>query len=85
MRSDNIHVAGLEDAQLDAQDFAGFLYQNPGARAIWNKREDNLATIRKVLRSDAMPDDSWTDTVRNYLAELDQSKPSIAQKSFVSW
>lgn len=34
-------VASADEAQFGARDFAGFLYQNPGARTVWNKREDN--------------------------------------------
>lgn len=77
-------VAGMDEAQTFAQDFAIFLYLNPGARAIWNEREDSLAALRRPLTRSAV-DHPWTVAVRNHLAELDRVKPQIDETSFVDW
>lgn len=77
-------VAGMDQAKLFAQDFAGFLYRNPGARSIWERQEENLATFRKLLDSDYQ-DHPWTRTVRDYLAELDRQAPDIEDGIYVDW
>ena len=78
-------VAGVDAAQYSARDFAGFLYQNPGARAVWNRREDNLARIRGALVKDAEAIPIWTETVRGYLAELDRVRPQFDENVFVDF
>lgn len=78
-------VAGAEEAQIDAQDFAGFLYHNPGARAVWNQREENLDAVRRQLVNDSAYENAWTVAGRSYLEELDQNQLRIDQRSFVDW
>ena len=78
-------VSGEEEARFSARDFAGFLYQNPGARAVWIKREDNLLAYRRLLNDHAGSEDDWTEIVREYLAELDQLNPEVVDDVFVDW
>lgn len=78
-------VAGTDVAQIDAQDFAGFLYHNPGARSVWNEREEDLGAVRRLLVNDSTYDNAWTVAVRSYLDELDQGQLQIDQKPFVDW
>jgi hypothetical protein len=77
-------VAGMDEAKIAAQDFAGFLHRNPGARGIWVKREEILATYRKLLDSDYQTH-IWTQTVDDYLAELDLHAPPIEERLSVDW
>jgi len=78
-------VAGIGEALIDARDFACFFYQNPGARVVWNEREDKLAAVRRQLANDPEYENPWTAKVRSYLGQLDQSQLQIDQKSFVDW
>ena len=78
-------IAGTDEAKIHAQDFAGFLYNNPGARAVWNAREDNLMAVRRLSLDDSAYENTWTAAVRSYLNKLDQSQLQIDQKSFVNW
>ncbi len=77
-------VAGIQEAQILAQDFAIFLYLNPGARVVWNEREGALAAIRSPLTGET-EGHPWTTTVRSYLAELDRRQPQIDVQPFVTW
>jgi len=77
-------VAGIDQARIFAQDFAGFLYRNPGARRIWVMQEKNFATYRKILDSDYQTH-IWTQTVNDYLTELDRQAPPIEEGIFVDW
>lgn len=81
----NSQVAGPAQAQIGAQDFAGFLYSNPSARDIWNRREDHLAEIRDLLSDDPQSVHPWTGSVRNYLARLDELGPQFEKTAFVDW
>ena len=78
-------VAGEDDARFTARDFAGFLYQNPGARAVWSKREDNLETYRRLHDDYGDYGNDWTETVRQYLVELDRLEPAVVDDVFVDW
>ena len=77
-------VAGIEEAKILAQDFAVFLYLNPGVRIVWDEREDALAAIRGPItgKTEGHP---WTTSVRSYLAELDRQQPQIDEQPFVAW
>ncbi len=78
-------VSGEEEARFTARDFAGFLYQNPGARAVWSEREDNLSAYRVLHQDVVVSGDEWTNIIREYLAELDRLKPDIPDHVFVDW
>lgn len=34
-----IYIEGYEAAEFEVKEFAAFLYQNPGARKVWDNRE----------------------------------------------
>ena len=77
-------VGGVDAAKVLAWDFAGFLYQHPSARALWNRREDNLEVFRGLLKKSPYKA-PWTETVRNSLAELDRVEPRVDKKLFVDF
>ena len=81
----SLQVSGEQLARFSARDFAGFLYQNPGVRAVWSKREDNLSAFRRIHNDYDGSGDEWAEMVRTYLAELDRLQPEIANDVFVSW
>ena len=78
-------VYGEEEARFTARDFAAFLYQNPGARAVWHAREDNLLAYRLLLDDRAVTEDDWTEIIKAYLAELDRLNPDVVDDVFVDW
>ena len=78
-------VGGTEIAEVNAQDFAALLYQNPDARAVWNRREDSLAAFRGQLSDDSQSLSGWPEVVRDYLTELDRLKPEFDENRFVDW
>ncbi len=78
-------VAGVYEADFNARQFAAFLYQNPGARTVWNRREDSLTLYRSLLSEEGDGDEIWTDAVRHYLAELDRHQPPVDDEIHVDW
>lgn len=79
-------VAGLNEALWNARDFAGFLYRNPGARAVWRKREDDLGTYRGLLNDDGRAGTIWSESVQGFLGELDRLRPQTDDDgSFSYW
>lgn len=80
-------VASTDAALWNARDFASFLYRNPGARAVWGKRENELGDYRALLGEGEGEGAGtiWSRSVRDFLAELDRLAPPIDGGSFPSW
>lgn len=78
-------VSSIDVALWNARDFAAFLYRNPGARAVWRAREDDLGAFRALLGEDAQAGTIWSESVRGFLAELDRLAPTKNAGSFPSW
>ena len=78
-------IEGYDAAEFQVAEFAAFLYQNPGARRVWDNRESSLIRYRTLLSDDGTYNSSWTNRVRNRLVILDREKPPIAEKPFVDW
>ena len=60
---------------LDIADFAGFLYENPGVRRVWQAEEQRLREIRRVV----MPGEqrsTWSDRVNEILMRIEQAHAS---------
>jgi len=56
-------------------DFAGFLYENPGVRRVWQAEEQRLREIRRVV----MPGEhrsTWSDQVNEILMRIEQAHAS---------
>ena len=62
---------------VTVQDFAAFLHRNPGARKVWELREDRLAWSRTVLALDSNPytGDRYVNQMRVALHTLDDTPP----------
>ena len=58
-------------ADLIRRDWAAFLHQNPGAREVWQSREDNLIEYRQLLAPDEQDFSGWRDAIQSDLAVLD--------------
>ena len=80
-----IEIAGYEAAQYVIHDFAGFLYNNPGARRVWLAREDNLIKMRTLIDPEGHHFSFWKDNILNDLAILDGKATPIEKGSFVDW
>jgi hypothetical protein len=78
-------IEDYDAAEFQVKEFAAFLYQNPGARKVWNNREISLTKYRSLLSDDGTYISSWTNRVNNGLAILDREKPSLVDKPFVDW
>jgi hypothetical protein len=55
-------------------DFAAVLYRNPGARSVWEKREDDLVESRAILNPEADGGAIWRNPVLDALARLDSAQ-----------
>jgi len=80
-----IYIEGYEAAEFEVKEFAAFLYQNPGARKVWDNRESSLIKYRILLSDDGTYSSSWTNRVHARLVILDREKPSLVKKPFVDW
>lgn len=78
-------IEGYEAAEFQVKEFAAFLYQNPGAREVWNNRENSLIKYRTLLSDGGAYSSSWTNRVHNRLEILDREKPPLVNKPFVDW
>lgn len=78
-------IEGYETAEFQVKEFAAFLYQNPGARKVWNHREISLIKYRTLLSNDGPYSSPWTNRVRTRLAILDREKPPVVDKPVVDW
>ena len=67
----------VETTDVTVQDFAAFLHRNPGARKVWELREDRLAWSRTVLALDSNPytGDRYVNQMRVALHTLDDTPP----------
>ena len=52
--------------------FASFLFDNPGARRVWEEREKRIIKNRTILNPDADDLSWWKDTIQGHLEKLDQ-------------
>jgi hypothetical protein len=77
-------VEGSYSAEFAARDFAGFLYHNPGARNVWEDREEYLQINREALHGESAPE-SWPQAISAYLSELDSIQPPNDRSPFVDW
>lgn len=65
---------GRDDiSDLIRRDWAAFLHQNPGARAAWLSREDNLIQYRRLAAPDAEDFSGWRDSIQVELEALDEA------------
>ncbi len=65
-------LIGYEDwVELDAMEFAIFLYQNPGARKVWIARENRREPYFAVLMNNDGDTSEFGDNVSSYLNILD--------------
>ena len=71
------HAARLgrtDIAEGIVHDWSAFLYENPGARQVWQEREDNLHRVREILRPGEGDKWSfWSEKINIDLARLDAS------------
>ena len=51
--------------------WSAFLYQNPGARQVWQAREENLNKFRVILLTEGNKWTFWRDSINADLARLD--------------
>ncbi len=56
---------------LIRRDWAAFLHQNPGARKVWQAKEENLIEYRRLIAPDDADFSGWRDDVLADLAILD--------------
>ncbi|MCH8867403.1 MAG: hypothetical protein IID58_11180 [Proteobacteria bacterium] len=83
-----VYMGAIEDyeaAEFQVKEFAAFLYQNPGARKVWDNRESSLIKYRTLLSDDGTYNSSWTNRVHARLVILDREQPAFAKKPFVDW
>jgi hypothetical protein len=64
----------FEAAQISLHDFTAFLYQNPGARRVWEDREANFVKFREILIPDGNPYSFWQSSILADLEKLDQTE-----------
>lgn len=73
LSSEGARRMGFEKAADSiVHDFAAFLYKNPGARQVWEAREEDLSKYRNHLMPADVSEIVWPNTVRSDLAKLDQ-------------
>ena len=53
-------------------DYAAFLYENPGARRVWESREEWLEKYKGILMPGVEVGADWDQLVNGYLNQLDQ-------------
>ena len=59
-------------ANADRAEFSVFLYENPGARQVFESRLDHLDRYRNVLMPGVEVAGNWRDAIHTNLARLDQ-------------
>lgn len=77
-------VEGEIGAEFIVQEFARFLYHNPGARKVWVTRTEFFEDHRHLMIDDYISE-SWGAAVLSNLAKLDRLKPPIDKEVFVDW
>ena len=68
------HAAQLgrtDVAETILHDWSAFLYQNPGARRVWQAREENLNKFRDILLTEGNKWTFWRDSINADLTRLD--------------
>ena len=68
-----------DDAVLDVAEFAGFLYENPGARRVWRAREDRLGKYRGLIRPSEVTTSDWIELVESHIATFEQRSGSAVR------
>ena len=58
-------------AETILHDWSAFLYQNPGARRVWQAREENLNKFRDILLTEGNKWTFWRDSINADLTRLD--------------
>ena len=61
-----------DNATLILHDFVSFLYENPGARRVWQQREQTLNRYRDLLSPERNTLSSWQEQVAEELSILDE-------------
>jgi hypothetical protein len=77
-------IDGEKTAKFSAQEFARFLYHNPGARKAWLERAEYLDLNRGLLMDNFSPE-PYHEIIHTSLLKLDRAKPPINEKAFVYW
>jgi hypothetical protein len=72
-------LLGIDEAEIDAADYAGFLYENPGARRVWREREANLQKYRGLVNPAEQITPEWIESVESNLAIFDREAEPKAQ------
>ena len=60
------------EIQLDVIDFAGFLYENPGVREVWQSEEQRLRRTRRLVLPGEQRSD-WLERVNGILIKIAQA------------
>ena len=68
-----------DDAVLDVAEFAGFLYENPGARRVWRAREDRLGKYTGLIRPSEVTTSDWIELVESHIATFEQRSGSAVR------
>ena len=68
-----------DDAVLDVAEFAGFLYENPGARRVWRAREDRLGKYRGLIKPSEITTSDWIELIESYIAIYEQRLDAAVQ------
>jgi len=72
-------LLGIATADVDIADYAGFLYENPGARRVWRAREANLQKYRALINPDERTSPEWIEAVESKLAIFDRQGETTVQ------
>jgi hypothetical protein len=66
-------LLGLDqNSELDIATYAGFLYENPGARRAWRTREAELQRYRGVANRDERVTSAWIEAIESYLVAFER-------------
>jgi len=68
-----------DKAVLDVAEFAGFLYENPGARRVWRAREERLGKYRGLIRPNEEVTSDWIELVESYIDIFEQRLGAAVQ------
>jgi hypothetical protein len=72
-----MRMGETSSAKVVIHDYAGFLYQHPGARRAWQQAEDNVIAIRKQLTADGNVVSFWRELILADLKRLDENSLGI--------
>ena len=65
-----------EGAEQDAAAFAGFLYENPGAKRVWRDREQWLGNYRGMVQPEEQTTNSWVELIESHIAIFEEQARS---------